>query len=138
MRQPRAPRQARARAPGRAYRPGPRTASPPAHLPTRTHPLAPPARPQAGQLSLQALPDYAALVKSGGEVTDVTVAAVTAAASAAAAAAAAAVVAAAGKEIETKLQVGWAAGLGGAGQLPACARAGGARPAATTAGLRGL
>ena len=30
---------------------------------------------QAGQLSLQALPDYAALVKSGGEVTDVTVAA---------------------------------------------------------------
>lgn len=61
---------------------------------------------QAGQLTLQALPDYAALVKSGGEVTDVTVAAVTAAASAAAAAAAAAVVAAAGKEIETKLQVG--------------------------------
>lgn len=53
---------------------------------------------------MQPLPDYAALVRSGGEVTDVTVAAVTAAASAAAAAAAAAVVAAAGKEIETKLQ----------------------------------
>lgn len=70
-------------------------------MPPLYHPV------QAGQLSLQALPDYAALVQSGGEVTDVTVAAVTAAASAAAAAAAAAVVAAAGKEIETKLQVGW-------------------------------
>ena len=80
---------------------------------------------QAGQLSLQALPDYAALVKSGGEVTDVTVAAVTAAASAAAAAAAAAVVAAAGKEIETKLQVrrlraGWAACISGMRRTSAC------------------
>ena len=74
---------------------------------------------QAGQLSLQALPDYAALVKSGGEVTDVTVAAVTAAASAAAAAAAAEVVAAAGKEIETKLQVGGRAGWVGTAGRPA-------------------
>lgn len=80
-------------------------------------PLLPLVQPsQAGQLSLQALPDYASLVRSGGEVTDVTVAAVTAAASAAAAAAAAAVVAAAGKEIETKLQVGGVLLCGGAGR----------------------
>ena len=72
----------------------------------RAH-LPPPA--QAGQLSLDMVPDYSAVL-AGGEANDITVAAVIAAASAAAAAAAAAVVAAAGKEVEHRLQACLAAG----------------------------
>lgn len=68
---------------------------------------------QASKFGFPVLPDYASLVRGGADLGDVTVAAVTAAASAAAAAAAAAVVAAAGREIESRLQVGKGGKRGG-------------------------
>ncbi|GAB4819264.1 hypothetical protein N2152v2_006310 [Parachlorella kessleri] len=77
---------------------------------------------QGSKFGFPALPDYASLVRGGGEVGDVTVAAVTAAASAAAAAAAAAVVAAAGREIESRLQATPPTGFPFYGLTPAMLR----------------